>query len=218
MTSGEAGELGIKVVRADVDYVEVLRRTRETEVSCRVEAGPRRSWRISTGMDFLDHMIEILAFYLGMNIDLEARSARSLKHTLAEDSGIALGRAFQLMALRRIEAYGIRGFGFSQGVLDEAASEARISLEGRVGCYIRRWPEARRFELVEGVEESFIEAFFHGFSQGMRATIQLELRSGEDPHHLWESAFRAFGAALRMLLSRDEWRRGSVAGVKETLE
>jgi imidazoleglycerol phosphate dehydratase HisB len=46
-------------------------------------------------MDFLDHMIEILAFYSGLNIDLEVRSGRRLQHTIAEDAGITLGRAIQ---------------------------------------------------------------------------------------------------------------------------
>ena len=216
MMSGGRDDLGVKVLRADVDCAEVLRRTGETEIACRIEAGPRRGWRISTGMDFLDHMIEILAFYSGLNIDLEVRSGRKLQHTVAEDAGITLGRAIRLMALKRIEEHGITGFGFSQGILDEAASEARISFEGRAGCYIYRNPEIETFGLVEGIEESFLTAFFQGFSQGMGATIQLELKRGEDPHHLWESAFRAFGNALRTLLSRDEWRRGSIAGVKGT--
>lgn len=216
LMSGGRDDLGVKVLRADADCAEVLRRTGETEIACRIEAGPRRGWRISTGMDFLDHMIEILAFYSGLNIDLEVRSGRKLQHTVAEDAGITLGRAIRLMALKRIEEHGITGFGFSQGILDEAASEARISFEGRASCYIYRNPEIERFGLVEGIEESFLTAFFQGFSQGMGATIQLELKRGEDPHHLWESAFRAFGNALRTLLSRDEWRKGSIAGVKET--
>ncbi len=218
MKPGEKSDLGVKIVRADVDCAEALRKTRETEVSCKVEAGPRREWRISTGIDFIDHMIEILAFYSGLNIDLDVRSGRRLHHTVAEDAGITLGKTLRAMALQRIEAYGIMGFGFSQGVLDEAVSEARISFEGRAGCYVHRSPEAKCFDLVEGVEESFLEAFFQGFSQGMGATIQIELRRGVDPHHLWESAFRAFGNALRMLLSKDEWRRGSIAGIKETPE
>jgi len=215
---GEKSDLGVRIIQEDVDRAEIIRRTRETEVFCRIEAGPRREWRISTGIDFLDHMIEILAFYSGLNIDLEVKSGRRLQHTVAEDAGIALGRALRAMALRRIEAQGIMGFGFSQGMLDEAYSEARISFEGRAGCYIHRCSEAGYFGIVEGIEESFLEAFFQGFSQGMGATIQIELRRGKDSHHLWESAFRAFGNALRMLLSVDEWKRGSIAGVKEIPE
>ena len=211
-------DLGLKVLRRGLDYAEVLRRTAETEVRCLVEAGARRAWRLETGISFLDHMLEILAYYSGFNIDLEVKASRRLRHMIVEDSGITLGRAFREIALQRVEAHGIRGFGFSQGALDEAFSEARVFVEGRVGCFISRDPSIKRFGAVEDVEEEFLESFFQGFSQGMRATIQIDLRRGEDPHHLWESAFRAFGDALRSALSRDEWRKGSIAGIKQAFD
>ena len=220
--SGLSGEdlsgLGVKVVRSGVDKAEVLRRTRETEIRCRIDAEPRRSWRICTGINFLDHMLEILAFYSGFNLDVEVKASRKLLHTIIEDVGITLGKAFHVLASERVKAYGIKGFGFSQGILDEAFSDARISFEGRVGCYIDRDQRIRSFELVEDVDEKFLESFFQGFSQGMRATIHVDLRRGDDPHHLWESAFRAFGGALREALSRDEWKKGSIAGIKETID
>ncbi len=218
MSGGGFGELGVKVLRSGIDEAEILRKTRETEIRCLIKAGARRGWRISTGINFLDHMLEILAFYSGFNLDVEVEVSRRLLHTIVEDVGITLGRAFYLIASQRVEAYGIKGFGFSQGILDEAFSEARISFEGRVGCYLSRGPQVRSFGLVEDIEEKFLESFFQGFSQGMKATIQLELRRGDDPHHLWESAFRAFGNALRNMLERDEWKKGSIAGVKETAE
>ncbi|MEM4021583.1 MAG: hypothetical protein QXI18_04360, partial [Nitrososphaerota archaeon] len=62
MKPGEKSDLGVRIIQEDVDRAEIIRRTRETEVFCRIEAGPRREWKISTGIDFLDHMIEILAF------------------------------------------------------------------------------------------------------------------------------------------------------------
>ena len=211
-------ELGVKVLESTGSRAEVLRRTTETEVRCVVEAAPRRSWKLETGIDFLDHMLEILAFYSGFNLDVEVRASRNLRHTIIEDVGITLGRAFQAIAVERVKDRGIRGFGFAQGILDESFSEARISFEGRVGFYLHRDPSLRRFGRVEDLEEEFLEAFFQGFSQGMRATIQIDLRRGEDPHHLWESAFRAFGTALAMALSEDSWRKGSVAGIKGIID
>jgi imidazoleglycerol phosphate dehydratase HisB len=52
----------------------------------------------------------------------------------------------------------------------------------------------------------------------MRATIHIELLRGNDPHHLWESVFRSFGESLRQALTKNEWRKGSVAGVKKTVD
>jgi len=120
--------------------------------------------------------------------------------------------------MERVKEYGIRGFGFGRCILDEAYSEARISFEGRSGCWIMRSPEIIRFTYVEDLQEEFMNSFFEGFSQGMRITIHLDLLRGSDPHHLWESAFRAFGESLKQVFIKDEWRRGSIAGIKKTVE
>lgn len=212
-------ELGFKLLRADKDVVELERVTTETIVKCRVESGPRRECRIDTGLNFVNHMVEMLAYYSELNIDLEVEARRyKLVHTLVEDAGITLGRAFHMLSMERVKEYGIKGFGFSKCVLDESCSEAQISFEGRVGCWIHENSGIRRFTSVEDIQEEFIKSFFEGFSQGMRATIHVELVRGSDPHHLWEAAFRAFGESLRQALSRDEWRRGFIAGVKKTVE
>lgn len=212
-------DLGFKIINVSKDLVELERKTKETEIRVRLESGIKRNWKINTGLHFLNHMIEMLAYYSEMNIDLEIESLHyTLVHTLIEDSGITLGKAFYLMANERIKEYGIRGFGYSQGALDEAYAEARIFFEGRVGCWITRDVGVRWFGQVEDIQEEFMISFFEGFSQGMRATIHLELKRALDPHHLWESAFRAFGDALRQVLSRDEWRRGGIAGIKGTVD
>lgn len=212
-------ELGFRILSVRTDYVELERRTTETFIKCRIEAGLRREWNINTGINFFNHMIEMLAYYSEFNIDLEVEARRyRLLHTILEDSGITLGKAFYLLALERIKEYGIKGFGFSRCILDEACSEARISFEGRVGCWIMRSLESEKFTFVEDIHEEFIKSFFEGFSQGMRATIHVELLRGSDPHHLWESAFRAFGESLKQTLTKNEWRRGSIAGVKKTVD
>ena len=211
--------LGFKIITTGVDCVEIERKTTETIVYCKIESGPRRTWNINTGINFFNHMIEMLAYYSEFNIDLQVEAKRyRLIHTIIEDSGITLGRGFYHLALERIKEYGIRGFGFSRCILDEACSEARISFEGRIGCWITRNPEVTKFGYVEDLQEEFLYSFFEGFSQGMRATIHIELLRGSDPHHLWESVFRAFGESLKQVFIKDEWRKGSIAGIKKTVE
>ena len=208
--------LGLFVKSATQEGTEVVRRTKETEVICKVKAGERGEWKIDTGVHFLDHMIETLAYYVEFNIDLKVKTSKSiLIHTIVEDSGITLGRAF-LEILKKRMGRGVRGFGFAQCVLDEAFVQARVSYEGRAGCYITRG--TRRFTMVEDVKEEFMESFFQGFAQGMRLTVHLDLMRAEDPHHLWEAAFRAFGEALRQALQWDEWRKGGIAGIRGTDE
>jgi imidazoleglycerol-phosphate dehydratase len=194
-------KLGVIVLSAGRDCVEWERRTTETYIKCKIESGLKREWRINTG------------------INLEVESSRyKLLHTINEDSGITLGKAFYLLALERIKEYGIRGFGFGRCILDEAYSEARISFEGRVGCWMMRNLESEKFMSVEDIHEESIKAFFEGFTQGMRVIIHIELLRGKDPHHLWESVFRSFGESFRQALTKNEWRKGSVAGVEKTVD
>ena len=192
----------------------VERRTAETVVRVSVEEGPRRPWQISTGSAFLDHMVEMLAFYSGLNIDASVEASRRLMHTIAEDLGIALGAALRAMAEERISSTGCRCQGFAQAVLDEAYSQARISYEGRALAVVEN--HAGRFGQVEDIQEEFLVAALEGLAQGMRATVHVDIMRGRDPHHAWESAFRALGSAIRSAFERDEWRRGSIAGVKGT--
>jgi imidazoleglycerol-phosphate dehydratase len=194
-------KLGVIVLSAGRDCVEWERRTTETYIKCKIESGLKREWRINTG------------------INLEVESSRyKLLYTINEDSGITLGKAFYLLALERIKEYGIRGFGFGRCILDEAYSEARISFEGRVGCWMMRNPESEKFMFVEDIHEESIKAFFEGFTQGMRVIIHIELLRGKDPHHLWESVFRSFGENFRQALTKNEWRKDSVAGVEKTVD
>ncbi|MCI4460983.1 MAG: hypothetical protein JHC24_02110 [Thaumarchaeota archaeon] len=206
---------GISVLGSSPSSASVERRTAETVVRVSVEEGPRRPWRISTGSPFLDHMVEVLAFYSGLNVDAYVEAGRRLMHTVAEDLGITLGAALREMADARIGSQGCKCHGFAQAVLDEAYSQARVSYEGRALAVVER---GVRFGQVEDLQEEFLVALIEGMAQGMRATIHVDLVRGTDPHHAWESAFRALGAALRSALERDEWRRGSAAGIKGTVD
>lgn len=211
-------ELGVRVEERTPVKAVVERRTKETTVRVVVEDGPRRDWRIDTGSQFLNHMIEMLAFYSGLNIDASVEfTGFRLMHTAAEDLGLTMGAALRAIMAERIRESGCRCHGFAQAVLDEAWSQARLSYEGRAYSRIERLG-APMFGWAEDIREEFLKSFIDGLAQGMRSTIHVDLMKGEDPHHIWESAFRALGAALHEILQPDEWRKGSVAGVKGTAE
>jgi imidazoleglycerol-phosphate dehydratase len=212
-----AQNLGITVLKSSADVAELTRRTTEMEITCKVEKGPRRKLNIDTGINFLNHMVEMLSYYVEFNIDVVVKLPHfKLLHSMVEDTGLTLGRAFYEVAVNRMKETGIRGFGAAQCVMDEAFTQARVSMEGRAGCWITR--DARRFGMVEDVQEEFMEAFFQGFAQRMMLTAQVDMIRGDDPHHLWECAFRSFGEALRQLLEPDPFRKGGVAGIKGTLD
>ncbi len=201
-----------------MEKFEEERVTRESRAWARLDFGARREFEISTGKAFLNHMVETLAWRAGANIDAKFEcKTYALSHVVCEDCGIALGRAFRRVFESKMDA-GIEMNGFAFCVLDEAKSFAAISVEGRSNSFILRQCEAAKTEVVEDLQSADLAAFLEGFAQGLRGTVRVELQEGVDPHHAWETAFRALGEALRNSLRENAWRKGACAGVKQTLD
>ncbi|MFN8110783.1 MAG: hypothetical protein U0Y82_13205 [Thermoleophilia bacterium] len=200
------------------DGVGVERTTRESHIEIRVGFGPRDSETpLDTGVQFFNHMLEMIAWHGGMNISATYRSTRfDLRHVVCEDIGIAFGRCVRRVLEARIPE-GVACVGEAHGTIDEALAFAMFSLEGRANHHIHV-PADMRSEMVEDVMGHDLVQFFEGFAQGSGGTVHLRLIAGIDPHHRWEAAFRAFARALRAALAADPWRAGATAGVKGTLE
>lgn len=208
---------GMAVTREGEAY-RTERETREAVVRTAIDFGPRREPQLQTSLAFFDHMLEMLGWYADVVVDAsyEVKTYR-LMHVVMEDVGLALGAACQ-QALRDRIADGVDSSGFAHGMMDEASALAQISFEGRAYAMVRR-EGAGALERVEDVLTVDLVAFFEGFAQGARCTIQLDLHErGRDPHHAWEAAFRAFGRALRAALAPNPRRAGMTAGVKGTLD
>ncbi len=211
--------LGLVIEEVTLNSAKARRRTTETLVEARVDL-ERKELEISTGLAFLDHMIQELSWLscMGIGIVVKPLRGRKLTHTLAEDSGITLGNALRSLYVKRANEFGLNGSGFSISVLDEAMSMAVISIEGRRNAYIRISCEGGKRESVEDMHSADLIAFIEGLSQGMGATIHLDLLHGLDPHHCWETAFRALGEAIRKAFEKNTWRKGAIVGVKGTLD
>jgi imidazoleglycerol-phosphate dehydratase len=208
--------LGVKIVKATKDKVVVERKTRESEIVCTVDAGKRREFKIDTGLQFLNHMIETIAWRLCMNIDLSFKAENfKLTHVIAEDSGLVLGRALsELLAKKAIK--GVNSS--SRSIIDEAGATAAISVEGRPMFILEGDIDVRTATLVEDTKVCDLDDFLAGLALGLGATIQITAERGVDPHHIWESVFRAVGEALREVFEENPWRGGTTAGVKGTLD
>lgn len=212
----ESMKLGVFFDISTLQQVKAKRITRETVIEAEVNLGerdPKLKEGIDTNIPFLDHMIETVAWRSCINIGISISCiSYKLFHTLAEDSGIILGNIFQELLKNRTE-FGVEGNGIGFAALDEALSMVNISFEERSGCFITH-QDVNISEFVETTNSSNMIAFFEGFSQGASATIHLKFLSGRDSHHIWESAFRAFGEALRDSLKKNPWRAGTTVGVK----
>lgn len=194
---------------------QVIRKTAEAEVSVIIDFGPRYDEPkkgLKTPLPFLNHMLEHIIWRGEFNLEVETRLGDFyLSHVVCEDLGITLGRALKECVEGRLEE-GVKGFGSAFATIDEALCQAVISFENRAYLHLHH-PEVEIPPEVENTSSEDLKTFFEGFVQGAACTLHLNLIKGENGHHIWEAAFRAFGEALRSALKVREWRKGMTAGV-----
>jgi imidazoleglycerol-phosphate dehydratase len=160
------------------------RETKETTITAEVRPGSGvADVRISDR--FLAHMVETLARYASLDIDIEATG--DLRHHLVEDVAIVLGQA-----LRETTPEGIERFGSALIPMDEALVQAAIDVGGRP-YYVGKLPS------------KLYTHFLHSFATNLEATLHVRVIRGSDRHHVVEAAVKATGMALRQALApRDE--------------
>jgi imidazoleglycerol-phosphate dehydratase len=202
----------------DGDRALVARITREAEVRVAVGRGPRREPSLGTGLAFFDHMLEMIAWHGGLNLEVTfVKKTFALRHVVCEDIGLALGMGVAAL-LRRAMADGVEGAGAAWRAMDEALAFAALSFEGRSMHFISRESDGARAEQVEDMTGADMVAFYEGFAQGARCTLHLRAAAGADPHHTWEAAARAFAVALAGCFDANPFRAGLTVGVKGTLD
>ena len=202
----------------DGDRAVVTRVTREAEVRLGVGRGDRVEPRLESGLAFLDHMLEMIAWHGGLNLDVSfAKKTFALRHVVCEDIGLALGMGVAAL-LRRAMPAGVEGGGAAWRAMDEALAFAALSFEGRSMHFIARESDGSRAEQVEDMTGADMVAFYEGFAQAARCTLHLRAVAGADPHHTWEAVARAFAVALRGCFEPNPFRAGLTAGVKGTLD
>jgi imidazoleglycerol-phosphate dehydratase len=218
MSEQATAEFGVHVSVDTSGCVHVRRETRESLADVVLDGGPRREGAINTGLAFFDHMLETIAWNACLNLDVQFSHKRyRLTHVITEDIGLTVGHAVARLLRERLPD-GINGAGSGTMAIDEAIAIALISFEGRANTFYDVPTPAGKLERVEDMLSADLYAFFDGLAQGARATIHIRSLQATDPHHLWESIFRAFGVALRTALARNEWRAGLTAGIKGTLD
>nr|HPJ71921.1 imidazoleglycerol-phosphate dehydratase HisB [bacterium] len=176
----------------------VNRRTTETSIKLKLGLDGTGRTRISTGIAFFDHMLELLARHA--SIDLEVGASGDLDvdyHHTVEDIGICFGEALKA-ALG--EKKGIRRFGSAWIPMDEALASAAIDLCGR-GLLVYR-VKMRRIKIGD-FNTALAREFFRAVADHAFAVVHLDLSYGDDPHHCLEAVFKACGRALRSAVEKD---------------
>jgi imidazoleglycerol-phosphate dehydratase len=159
------------------------RETKETRIVADVRIGTGAA-EVETGDRFLTHMVETLARYAGLDIDLEASG--DLRHHLIEDVAIVLGLALA----DEVPEKGTR-YGWAEVPMDDALAAAAIDVGGRP-YYVGRLPS------------KLYAHFLHSFAINLGATLHVRVLRGSDRHHIVEAAVKATGLALRQALAEGD--------------
>ena len=196
-----------------MEKISVTIKTTESEMKVVFDFAPLSPdyrKKIKTPITFLNHMIEHIAWRGEFNIEIDlSLDEFTLTHVIAEDLGIAMGKA-AAEYIRRTD--GAFGFGDAVGIIDEAKAQCAISFESRAYFDID-YHDIPLTEKVEGMDTQDLETFLEGFAQGACCTLQIDLLRGRNGHHIWEAIFRSFGSALNRVFAVSETRKGMTSGV-----
>ncbi len=190
----------------------VKRETRETRIEVTIALDGTGSYDVSTGIGFLDHMLEQLAKHA--LIDLKVRAKGDLHidmHHTTEDVAIVIGQAFR-EALGDMR--GIQRYADVSVPMDEALTRAAIDISGRP--YLIWKVSFTRPKLGEMDTELFRE-WFQAFAQNAAVTLHIENIYGDNNHHIVESGFKALARALRAAIRIDPAQKNRLPSTKGSL-
>jgi imidazoleglycerol-phosphate dehydratase len=190
----------------------VTRNTLETQISVSVNLDGTGQCKLDTGLPFLEHMLDQVARHGLVDIEITAKGDLHIDaHHTVEDIGIALGQA---MAQAWGDKVGVRRYGSAYVPLDEALTRVVIDLSGRPG--LEMFIDFTRARIGDFDVDLFYE-FFQGFVNHAGATLHIDNLRGKNAHHQAETAFKAFGRALRMAVEMDPRMANITPSTKGTL-
>lgn len=177
----------------------IERATAETQIRLKLTLDGRGRYDVSTGIRFLDHMLELLARHGAFDLDVKATGDLDVdQHHTVEDLGIALGSA---VASALGDRRGINRAGYFIMPMDETLAVAAIDLGGRIHAVVDLKLRVRR---VGDLQAELVHDFFDGFAQGARANVHVKVLYGRSSHHHVEACFKAFARALRVACATDK--------------
>ena len=193
------GKKSKSVIKSKARTSIVERNTAETRIFIQLTIEGSGQYKISTGIRFFDHMLELFTRHGAFNLDLACKGDLDVdQHHTVEDVGIALGEAFD-RALG--DKRGILRAGYFLMPMDETLAIAAIDLSGRTAFAVETKVRTR---LVGDLQTELVTDFFEGFARGARANVHLKTMYGRSNHHKIEAIFKAFARALRVACSKDK--------------
>ncbi len=182
---------------------EIERKTKETQVKVKINLDGEGKGRISTGIPFFDHMLDLLTYHSLFDLEVEAVGDIEVDfHHTVEDVGITLGEALK-EALGNKE--GIERYGWTLIPMDESLALVSIDFSSRPLLVFRG--EIKR-EKVGVFDSELLKVFLQSFSVHAGITLHVNLLYGENSHHCFEAIFKALGRALHIATRINKERKG----------
>lgn len=186
---------------------ELVRKTKETEISLRLNLDGRGESAVSTGIGFLDHMLCLFSGHGRFDLSLECRGDLKVdSHHTVEDIGIVLGKAIS-DALGKRES--IKRFGTSFVPMDESLAMVSIDLSNRPFLHFE---VPFSVDKVGEMETEMFEEFFRALAVNGGMTLHIRLIHGKNNHHMIEAVFKAFARALKEAVTIDS----AILGIPST--
>ena len=191
---------------------KINRKTSETSISVEITLDGNGKFKISTGIGFLDHMLEQLSKHSLININLKAKGDLKVDdHHTTEDTGIALGEAIS-KALG--DKKSVKRFGSAYVPMDETLTRVSIDLSNRPYLV---WKVKFANKQIGKMDSELFKEWFQAFSQAAGITLHIENVYGENSHHIIESCFKGLARSLREAIEIDKRIKNKVPSTKGVL-
>jgi imidazoleglycerol-phosphate dehydratase len=190
----------------------ITRTTHETDIAVEVNLDGTGTYDVSTGIGFLDHMIE--QFSRHSLIDVTCRIKGDLhvdQHHTTEDSAIAIGQALS-QALG--DKAGIGRYGMAYSPMDEALCRVALDISGRPWLV---WKAGFTQPRLGEMDTELFEHWFQSIAQAVGITLHIELLYGQNNHHIIEGIFKGFARAMRTAVELDPRKGGAIPSTKGQL-
>ena len=190
----------------------VERNTKETRIKATVRLDGTGQYKVSTGVGFLDHMLEQLSRHSLIDLDVTVQGDLHIDfHHTTEDSGIAIGQAVsQALGDRK----GIRRYADATIPMDETLTRVAIDISNRPYLI---WKVGFTRDKLGEMDTELFKEWFQAFAQAAGVTLHVENLYGENNHHIVESSFKALARALRSAIEIDPRQADAVPSTKGTL-
>ncbi|MBY0375992.1 MAG: imidazoleglycerol-phosphate dehydratase HisB [Bryobacteraceae bacterium] len=190
----------------------IERITKETQIRGTLKLEGRGKYQISTGVFFLNHMLELFAKHGGFDLTIAATGDLEVdQHHTVEDVGIVLGQLFsQALGDRK----GINRAGYFVLPMDETLAVVSVDLGGRPYLV---YEDKVKVRYVGDLQTELLEDFFHGFTVHAAANLHAKILYGRSNHHKIEGIFKCFARAMRYAASKDARLKDQLPSTKGLL-